>query len=88
MQYRRRDSMARLYDLNPRTIDVMTREMVASGRYPEDFLLKDIGYVLIEEAAFRDYLKNRRALKGAAGKFVAPYIRPSEGEPVYIGGTR
>lgn len=88
MQYRKRESMARLYDLNPHTVDTMTKEMAELGRYPKDFILRDIGYVLIEEAAFRDYLFHRKALKGPGRVHVAPYIRKNEGEPVIIGGMK
>ena len=84
MQYRRRDSLARLYDLSPRTVDQMVKEMAETKRYPEDFLLKDYGYVLIEEEAFRDYLAKRRVLKSAAAKLVPRYIRVETPEPIYM----
>ena len=88
MQYRRRDSMARLYDLSPKTVDNMVKEMEEAKRYPEDFCLKDIGYTLIEEAAFRDYLRYRRTLRGAGAKMVPKYLRGETPEDVYmIGGT-
>ena len=88
MQYRRRDSMARLYDLSPRTVDNMVKEMAESKRYPEDFVLKDVGYLLIEEEAFRDYLRYRKALKGAGARLVPKYLRAETPEDVYMIGGR
>ena len=87
MQYRRRDSLSRLYDLNTRFIDRLAKEMEESGRYPDDAILKGRGYVLIEEDAFRDYLKNREALK--QGFMPTPYRRETPEEEVFvIGGAQ
>lgn len=86
MQYRRRDSMARLYELSPRTVDTILKEMIRSERYPEDFCLQDYGYTLIEEDAFRDYLRYRRTLKSAP-MMVPRYIRVEKSEPIYIKGA-
>lgn len=70
MQYRRRDSLVRLYELSKRFIDQLLKEMEEDGRYPEDAILRGKGYVLVEEDAFRDYLRNR-------GKKI-PYVRKAE----------
>lgn len=86
MQYRRRDSLTRLYDISPRTVDRMVKEMAQSGRYPEDFCLADVGYTLVEEEAFRDYLKNRKTLRNAPGA-VPRYRRAENPEEVYLIGV-
>ena len=88
MQYRRRDSMARLYDLSPRTVDNLVKEMAETQRYPEDFCLMDYGYVLIEEDAFRDYLRWRKVLKSAGAKKVPDYQRKETPEDVFILGGK
>ena len=85
MQYRRRDSLSRLYDLNTRFVDRLAKEMEESGRYPDDAILKDRGYVLIEEDAFRDFLKNRKALKQGL-MALAPYRRETPEENIYVIG--
>lgn len=91
MQYRRRDSMARLYDLNIRFVDTLAKEMEKSGRYPGDSVLRGKGYVLIEEDAFRDYLHVREMLRDPVVRaFVEEYQRPVEkAEEIYVlGGTQ
>ena len=88
MQYRRRDSLTRLYELSPRTVDNVIKEMAESKRYPEDFMLRDVGYLLIEEEAFRDYLRYRKALKGAGARLVPKYLRAETPEDVYVIGGR
>lgn len=84
MQYRRRDSLQRLYELKKSFIDQLAKEMETNGRYPEDAILRGKGYVLIEEDAFRDYLKNREKLKAAI--VVAPYKRAETPEDIYLLG--
>ena len=84
MQYRRRDSLQRLYELKKSFIDQLAKEMDTNGRYPEDAILRGKGYVLIEEDAFRDYLKNRDKLKAAI--VVAPYKRAETPEDIYLLG--
>lgn len=81
MQYRRRDSLIRLYDLKERFADRVIKEMEKSGRYPEDsFLRPGKGTLLIEEDAFRDFLRHR-------GQKL-PYVRPVETpEKVYLRGV-
>ena len=75
MQYRRRDTITKLFDFkSPRTVDKLVKEMEESKRYPDDFLLKDIGYTLIEEEAFRDFLKWRKTLRSAP-QLVPKYLR-------------
>lgn len=85
MQYRRRDSLSRLYDLNTRFVDRLAKEMEESGRYPDDAILKGRGYVLIEEDAFRDYLKNRSIMKQGL-MALAPYRRETPEEEVFVIG--
>ena len=83
MQYLKRESLARQYDLSPRTVDNRIKEMVESGRYPENFLVKDTGLTLVEEAAFFDYLFYRRMLK-TAPKLVPKYLRAETPEAYVI----
>ena len=84
VQYRKRESIARLFDFKAqRTVDKYVREMEESKRYPEDFCLRDNGYTLIEEAAFRDYLRYRRTLRSAP-KLVPKYLRAETPEEVYL----
>lgn len=85
MQYRRRDSLVRLYELKKATVDRYLKEMEQQGRYPEDAILRGRGYVLIEEDAFRDYLKNRDKLKAAI--VVKPYKRAETPEDIYFIGV-
>jgi len=84
MQYRRRDSLIRLYDLKERFADRVIKEMEKSGRYPEDsFLRPGRGILLIEEEAFRDYLRWREQLKN---KYVPEYKRAETPEKIYLTG--
>ena len=85
MQYRRRDSLTRIYELSRRFVDQLIKEMEQDGRYPEDAILRGKGYVLIEEDAFRDYLKNRDKLKAAI--VVKPYKRAETPEDIYFIGV-
>lgn len=83
MQYRRRDSLIRLYDLKERFADRVIKEMEKSGRYPEDsFLRPGRGILLIEEEAFRDYLR-WRTQKG----IVPEYKRAETPEDTYLIGV-
>lgn len=84
MQYRRRDSLVRLYELKKATVDRYLKEMEKEGRYPEDFILRGKGYVLVEEDAFRDFLKNRDKIKAAI--VVKPYERVETPEDIYLLG--
>ena len=59
MQYRRRDSLVSIYELSKRFIDQLIREMEQDGRYPEDAIIRGKGYILIDEDAFRDFLRHR-----------------------------
>lgn len=85
MQYRKRETLARLYDIDPRTVDSRIKEMVKIGRYPENFILRDTGLTLIEEAAFNDYLQYRKMLKRVP-KAVPKYIRAETPETIYLIG--
>ena len=82
MQYRRRDSLVRLYEVSKRFVDELTKEMQETGRYPEDAILRGKGYVLTEENAFRDYLKNREKIR--VGIIVPPYTRVETPEDIYM----
>lgn len=80
MQYRRRDSLVSIYELSRRFIDQLIKEMEQDGRYPEDAIIRGRGYVLIDEDAFRDYLRHR--------DMKIPYVRPVEiPEKVYLKGV-
>lgn len=80
MQYRRRDSLIRIYELSKRFIDQLIKEMEQDGRYPEDAIIRGKGYILIDEDAFRDFLRHR-------GQKL-PYVRPAETpEKVYLRGV-
>ena len=80
MQYRRRDSLVRIYELSKRFIDQLIKEMEQDGRYPEDAIIRGRGYILVDEDAFRDFLRHR-------GKKV-PYVRPVETpEKIYMRGV-
>lgn len=83
VQYRKRTNIAKLFDMSPRTVDKYIKEMEGSKRYPEDFCLKDVGSTLIEEEAFRDYLRYRRTLKSAP-RLVPKYLRAETPEEVYL----
>lgn len=86
MQYRRRDSLMRLYERSKRFVDDVLKEMEKSGRYPGDSILRGKGYVLTNEDDFRDYLRWREAIK--AGRKVPPYNRPVETpEKIYLRGV-
>ena len=43
MQYRRRDSLTRIYELSKRFVDQLIREMEQDGRYPEDAIIRGKG---------------------------------------------
>jgi hypothetical protein len=74
--YKRRDSLAILFDLNVRMVDKLLREIEACKRYPKDAVMRDRGYVLADVDVFQDYLKNRRLLKSESGsKCLDPYQR-------------
>lgn len=79
---------AQAFGLDPRTVSTYVAEMEASGRYPENFVCRDKGYVLIEYAAFWDYLYNRKALRGPGKIYVAPYIRKQPEPVIVLGGTK
>lgn len=80
MQYRRRDSLTRIYELSKRFVDQLIKEMEQDGRYPEDAIIRGKGYILIDEDAFRDFLRHR-------GQKL-PYVRPAETpEKVYLRGV-
>ena len=80
MQYRRRDSLVSIYELSKRFIDQLIREMEQDGRYPEDAIIRGKGYILVDEDAFRDFLRHR-------GQKL-PYVRPVETpEKVYLRGV-
>lgn len=80
MQYRRRDSLTRIYELSKRFVDQLIKEMEQDGRYPEDAIIRGKGYILIDEDAFRDFLRHR-------GQKL-PYVRPVETpEKVYLRGV-
>ena len=86
MYYRRRDSLARQYDISKRFVDTLVKEMEEEDRYPEDAVLRGKGYVLVEEDAFRDYLKNRAVI---GIKMIPPYVRKKETpEDLYVIGER
>ena len=81
MQYRRRDSLVRIYELSRRFVDDLISEMEQSGRYPEDAVIRGKGYCLVDEDAFRDYLRAR-------GRMFPPYVRPVENpETIYLKGV-
>ena len=80
MQYRRRDSLTRIYELSKRFVDQLIKEMEQDGRYPEDAIIRGKGYILIDEDAFRDFLRYRGTK--------VPYVRPVETpEKVYLRGV-
>jgi len=82
MQYRRRDSLVRLYELSPKTVDKYVKEMAMSNLYPVDFCLKRKGVTLVEEEAFRHYLRWADLLEG--GRMVPQYQRAETPEDVYL----
>lgn len=86
MQYRRRDSLMRLYELGRSFTDQIIKEMETCGRYPEDTVLRGGKYVRVNEDDFRDYLLHRDRLKDpTTGKLVPAYQRPNETiEDIYI----
>lgn len=74
--YKRRDSLAKLFDLSMRMVDKLLTEIENNNRYPKDSVLRDKGYVLCDVDVFQDYLKNRKLLKSESGKKqVSPYKR-------------
>ena len=88
MQYRRRDSLVRIYELSKRFIDQLIKEMEEMERYPEDTVLRGRGYVLVEEDAFRDYLKWRMALhKKFIRHYLPEYKRAETPEKIYMRGV-
>ncbi len=80
MQYRRRDSLTRIYELSKRFVDQLIKEMEQDGRYPEDAIIRGRGYILVDEDAFRDFLRHRGTK--------VPYVRPVETpEKIYLRGV-
>ena len=74
--YKRRTSLAALFDISIRLVDILISEIEASSRYPKDSILKDKGYVLIDVDVFQDYLMNRKQLKDSVtSKKLPPYKR-------------
>ena len=74
--YKRRSSLAALFDISIRLVDILISEIEASPRYPKDSILKDKGYVLVDVDVFQDYLKNRQQLKGeTTSKMLPKYQR-------------
>lgn len=74
--YKRRDSLAILFDLSIRMIDKLISEIDGNKRYPKDSILRDKGYVLVDVDVFQDYLQNRKLLKSESGsKKVPPFKR-------------
>lgn len=72
--------MVRIYELSKRFIDQLIKEMEQDGRYPEDAIIRGKGYILIDEDAFRDFLRHR-------GQKL-PYVRPVETpEKIYLRGV-
>ncbi len=74
--YKRRDSLAILFDLKISMIDKLLKEIENEKRYPKDSVIRDTGYVLADIDVFQDYLTNRKQLKSEAGrKKLKPYVR-------------
>ena len=74
--YKKRDSIAKLFDISMRMVDTITKEISECGRYPKDAVLRDEGYVLLDVDVFQDYLFNRKNLKNkTTAKLVPEYKR-------------
>lgn len=74
--YKRRDSLAILFDISIRMVDKLVSEIEKEKRYPKDSILRDKGYVLVDVDVFKDYLQNRKLLKSESGrKKVPPFVR-------------
>lgn len=86
MQWRRRESLSHMFELSSRFVDMLIKEMEASGRYPKGTILRGKGYVLTEEEAFKDYLFYRTRLNDpTTGSLVAPYKQEeTKGEDIYL----
>ncbi len=83
--YKRRSSLMKDFDLSKAFIDKIIKEIEIDvdthTRYPNDAILRDVGYVLIDTEVFKDYLQYRRLLKSdAARKKLPPFVRSNASE--------
>lgn len=66
MQYRTITHLSEAFDLSTKTVRKRVtgmRNEISSGRYPPEAII-DTGKVIVDEYAFRDYLKYGSALEG------------------------
>lgn len=74
MQYRTVTHLSKTFDLSTHTIErriAGMRNEISSGRYPPEAII-DTGRTIVDEYAFRDYLKYGSALEGKNTRDLVP----------------
>lgn len=71
-RYKRKQSLADIYDCSMSFVNTIIGEMRESGIYGE-FRISDVNFTRIDVNAFEHYLKNRHKIKN--GQKYEPFVR-------------